>query len=121
MLEASLVVIGDEILGGYVTDTNSPWVADRLREHGVPLTRVQVVPDDAAAIDEALQLELARGRPRLVMTCGGIGSTPDDITYEAVAASLGRPLVEHPDIVARLEDVLEWSRKQDLEVTDSFA
>lgn len=116
-----MVVIGDEILGGYVTDTNSPWVADRLREHGVPLTRVHVVPDDASAIDEALQLELARSRPRLVMTCGGIGSTPDDLTYEAVAASLARPLVEEPTIIERLDGVLAWSREQGLEVTDEFA
>jgi molybdopterin-biosynthesis enzyme MoeA-like protein len=63
LLAASIIVIGDEILGGYVTDTNSPWLAERLRLHGVPLSRVHVVPDTADAIDEALQLELpAPGR-----------------------------------------------------------
>jgi len=121
VLEASMVVIGDEILGGYVTDTNSPWLADRLRSHGVPLVRVQVVPDDFAAIDEALQAELGRSRPRVILTSGGIGSTPDDVTYEAVAASLGRDLVEDPVIGARIADALAWSREQGLEVTDAFA
>ncbi len=86
MLEASVVVIGDEILSGYVHDANSGWLAERLRVHGVPLTRVSVVPDEHEAIDEALQAELARSRPRLIITSGGIGSTPDDLTYEAVAA-----------------------------------
>jgi nicotinamide-nucleotide amidase len=120
VLEASIVVIGDEILGGYVTDTNSPWLAGRLRNHGVPLTRVHVVPDEADAIDEAIQAELARSRPRVVLTSGGIGSTPDDLTYEAVAASLGRELVENATIGARIDGALEWTREQGLEVTERF-
>lgn len=115
-----MVVIGDEILGGYVTDTNSAWFADRLRSHGVPLTRVHVVPDEADAIDEALQAEVRRGGPRLVVTSGGIGSTPDDITYEAVAASLGRDLVEDPVIGARIDQALVWTAEQGLEVDEAF-
>ena len=121
MLAASMIVIGDEILGGYVTDTNSPWLADRLRDLGVPLTRVQVVPDESDAIDEALQAELARSRPRVVLTSGGIGSTPDDLTYEAIAASLGRELVEDPVIGERIAGALTWSREQGLDVSDGFA
>jgi molybdenum cofactor synthesis domain-containing protein len=121
VLEASMIVVGDEILGGYVTDANSPWLAERLRRHGVPFSRVQVVPDTAEAIDEALQAELARPRPRLIVTSGGIGSTPDDLTYEAVAASLGRDLVEDPVIGERIAGALDWSRDQGLEVSDAFA
>jgi molybdenum cofactor synthesis domain-containing protein len=121
VLEASIVVIGDEILGGYVVDTNSPWLARRLGEHGVPLSRVQVVPDEPGAIDEALQAELARPRPRLVFTSGGIGSTPDDLTYEAVATSLGRELVLDPTIAERIEGALRWTREQGLDVSDEFA
>jgi molybdenum cofactor synthesis domain-containing protein len=121
VLEASMVVVGDEILGGYVTDTNSSWLADRLREHGVPFTRIHVVPDDPTAIDEALQAELARSRPRLVITSGGIGSTPDDLTYEAVAASLDRELVEDPTIAGRIDVALAWTAEQGIDVTDAFA
>jgi molybdenum cofactor synthesis domain-containing protein len=121
VLEASIVVIGDEILGGYVTDTNSPWFADRLHLHGVPLTRVHVVPDEQAAIDEALAAELRRSRPRLIVTSGGIGSTPDDLTYEAVAASLGRELVEDPIIGARIDGALDWTREQGIDVDERFA
>jgi molybdopterin-biosynthesis enzyme MoeA-like protein len=121
VLEASMVVIGDEILGGYVADTNSAWFAGRLRHHGVPLTRVHVVPDEADAIDEALQVEIGRGGPRLIVTSGGIGSTPDDITYEAVAASLGRGLVEDPVIGARIEQALTWTADLGLEVEGDFS
>jgi LmbE family N-acetylglucosaminyl deacetylase len=121
VLEASMVVVGDELLGGYVTDVNSPLLAQRLRDHGVPLTCVHTVADDLAAIDEALTLELAHARPRLIVTSGGIGSTPDDLTYEAVAASLGLELVEDPTMATRIAEVLAWSAEQGVEVTDAFA
>lgn len=118
LLRASIVVIGDELLGGFVRDSNSHFLAGRLGAHGIPLDRVHVVPDEFDAIDEALQAELDRTRPRLVLTTGGIGSTPDDITFEAVARSLGRSVVEEPAIAARLEGALEWTRSLGLEVDD---
>lgn len=120
MLEASMIVIGDEILGGFVADTNSGWLAGRLQTHGIPLSWIHSVPDDVPAIDEALQRELGRSRPRIVVTSGGIGSTPDDLTYEAVAASLGLELVEEPTIAERIRAALEWTREQGVEVSDAF-
>lgn len=106
----SIIVIGDEILGGFVADTNSGWLAGRLHALGVPLDRVVTVPDDEEAIDEALQTELARARPRVVLTSGGIGSTPDDVTFAAVAASLGVGLVTHPVLDTRVDAVADRSR-----------
>lgn len=120
MLRASVLVIGDEILGGFVRDTNSGWIAARLQSHGVELDRIVTVPDDLDAIDEALTTELARDRPRLVLTTGGVGSTPDDITYEAVAASLGRELVEAPDIAPWIARAVDWTASHGLEVDDVF-
>ncbi len=115
-MRASILVIGDELLGGFVRDTNSHWLAERLRDHAVPLDRVHVVPDELGAIDEALTAELGRRRPRLVLTTGGIGSTPDDITFEAIAASLGRDVVVEPAIRERLDGALAWTRAQGVEV-----
>ena len=120
MLHASIVVIGDEILDGYVQDTNSGWLTEQLRDHGVRTTRVHVVPDDAGLIDEALQAELARPRPRLVLTSGGLGSTPDDITFAAVAASLGRELVEHPALARRVGEAIEWTRGLGVTVDEEY-
>jgi molybdenum cofactor synthesis domain-containing protein len=111
-LRASILVIGDELLGGFVHDTNSGFIAERLRDHHVPLDRVQVVPDEMDAIDEALQAELARARPRVIVTTGGIGSTPDDITFEAVAASLGRDVVEDSTIAQLLDGAMRWTEEQ---------
>lgn len=120
MLSASMIVIGDELLGGYVTDANSPWLAETLREYGVPLERIHVVGDDAEAIDEALTRELARSRPRLIVTSGGIGSTPDDITYQSVAASLTRDVVRDEQMAAKVVEALQWSRDKGLNVDDVY-
>lgn len=116
-----MLVIGDEILGGFVEDTNSGWVAGRLVAHAIPLTRIHTVPDEYGAIGEALHLELGRARPRLILTSGGIGSTPDDLTYEAIARALDRDLFEHPLMVERIEAALDWTRGFGLEITDEFA
>lgn len=117
-LRASIVVIGDEILGGFVQDTNSHWLAARLQERGIPLERVSTVPDELDAVREALLTELGRERPRLVMTCGGIGSTPDDLTMQAVAHTLGLDLMREPDIDARITAALEWTAGQGVDVTE---
>ena len=116
-LRVSIVVIGDEILGGFVQDTNSHWLAVRLHERGIPLERVVTVPDELDAIREALLTELGRARPRLLLTCGGIGSTPDDLTMEAVARSLDLALERQSDIDDRITVALEWTARQGVDVT----
>jgi nicotinamide-nucleotide amidase len=116
-LRTSIIVIGDEILGGFVADTNSGWLAGRLQALGVPLDRVVTVPDEIEAIDEALATELARARPRLLLTSGGIGSTPDDLTMEAVARHLALELVVEPEIDHRITRALEWTARHGGAVT----
>ena len=106
-LRASLVVIADEILAGYVRDTNSGWLAGRLHALGIPLDRVSVVPDTVEAIVEALTAELGRDRPRVVFTSGGIGTTPDDRTMPAVARFLGVDLVTDPTIDRMVAGIVE--------------
>lgn len=115
-LRASIVVIGDEILDGYVRDTNSGWLAGRLHHLGIPLERVAVVPDDAAAIGEALAAELGRARPRVVFTSGGIGTTPDDRTMAAVAGFLGVDLVEDRYLRGMVDDIVTRLRERGHEV-----
>lgn len=121
MLEASLLVIGDEILGGFVQDTNSGWLAQQLMDVGVPLSRVSTVPDTFEAIDEALQAELARSRPRVIVTSGGVGSTPDDITFEAVARALGQGLREEPLLRERIDAAIGWAEGLGLEMDNGYA
>jgi len=105
MPTAAIVVIGDEILGGKVTDTNSPWLAGRLRTMGVDLLRVAVVPDLVDAIaEEVLRCsELADH----VFTTGGVGPTHDDLTMQGISQAFSSPLVRHPDLVQLLQQKLD--------------
>jgi molybdenum cofactor synthesis domain-containing protein len=105
-LRASIVVVGDEILDGFVRDSNAAWLAGHLHALGISLERISVVPDEQSAIVEALAAEFARPRPRVVFTSGGIGTTPDDRTMAAVAAFLQVDLVEEPTLGAMVDRIL---------------
>jgi molybdenum cofactor synthesis domain-containing protein len=95
-LTAAAVVIGNEILSGKVVDTNSPFLAAELRELGVALRRITIVPD---ALDEiATEVRSAHRTFDVVFTSGGVGPTHDDITMEGIARGLERRVVVHPDI-----------------------
>lgn len=90
-----ILAIGNEVLAGNVLDTNSHWLCQQLAAHGAQVQRITVLPDVVETIAEALLAALAR-QPALILTCGGLGPTADDMTLAAVATALGRPLAEDP-------------------------
>lgn len=118
---ASLVVIGDEILDGHVSDANTGTLATAMADVGVPLERVHTVRDDRDDIVTAVRRELAAPRPRLVVTSGGIGSTPDDITFASVAAALEVGLERNDVIAERLRDALDRQRDMGVEITEEIS
>jgi len=99
---AALVVIGDEILSGRTQDKNIGQLATWLNAQGIRLAEVRVVPDQQAAIVEAVNT--LRARNDYCFTTGGIGPTHDDITVDAIAAALGVPVVVHAEARAALAD-----------------
>ena len=98
----AMLVIGDEILTGKVTDTNSPWVAARCRELGLALCRIIVLPDVVDEIASAVA-EWSR-RVDIVLTSGGVGPTHDDLTMAGIARGLGRPVERHPELLRVLQE-----------------
>lgn len=109
LLRAQILLVGDELLDGYVQDGNLQILAECLRGHGVALEKVSVLPDDVAVIATELELTLAAPRPALVITTGGTGGTWDDVTYEAVARALGVPLSVEPELEASVHRLLDWA------------
>lgn len=99
---AALIVIGNEILSGKVVDTNSAFLAQQLRALGVSLRRVLVIPDEVDAIAEAVRDYHAAYD--VVFTSGGVGPTHDDVTIAGVALGLGREVVRHPTLEAKLRE-----------------
>src|SRR5271165_1623131 len=98
---AAAVVIGNEVLNAQVADENGAYLIHRLRERGIGLSSLSVVPDEVEPIVDAVVR--ARRRARWVFTSGGIGPTHDDVTVRAVALALGRRVVRLPEMLALLE------------------
>ncbi len=99
---AAILIIGDEILSGRTQDTNSSYIARWLGELGIDLKEIRVVSDDKAQIIEAIHA--LKANAAYLFTTGGIGPTHDDITADAVADAVGKPLVFDQTAYTALEN-----------------
>ena len=97
---AAILLIGDEILSGKVADENASYLIGELRELGVSLRRVLVIPDDLDTI--AREVRALSDAHTHVFTSGGVGPTHDDLTMAGVARAFDMKLARHP----RLEQLL---------------
>ncbi|WP_077034915.1 molybdopterin-binding protein [Pelomonas sp. KK5] len=95
MTNIGLIIIGDEILSGKRQDKHLSKFIEILAERGLALSWARYLGDDRALIVEELKRAFASGD--LVISCGGIGATPDDHTRQAAAAALGQDLALHPE------------------------
>ncbi|XP_033350134.1 FAD synthase-like isoform X3 [Bombus vosnesenskii] len=94
---AGLIIIGDEILRGQIIDTNTSYLAKRLRACGIKLQKITVIPD---VVDEIAKTVLEASKEySVVFTSGGVGPTHDDVTYEAVAKGLGLKFEQNGELV----------------------
>jgi molybdenum cofactor synthesis domain-containing protein len=100
MPSAGIIVIGNEILSGKVTDTNSPYLCRELRGLGVDVQRILVIPDDVATIARDVRA-LAEAHD-FVFTSGGVGPTHDDLTMDGVALAFDVPLQSDETIIDRI-------------------
>lgn len=100
-MKVGLFVIGDEILSGKRQDRHLSKVIELLRARGMALDWARFLGDDLDAIADAVRL--SRDTDTLVLSCGGIGATPDDVTRQAAARGFDRPLLRHPEGVALIE------------------
>lgn len=98
-----IIAVGDEILSGHTLDTNSNLLARAVFAAGHPVRRIEAVADDPAAIAGAVLRAAAEPGVRHIVISGGIGPTPDDLTFSAVASALGRPLELNPQAYAHIE------------------
>lgn len=102
-MQLSIIVIGDEILIGQVTDTNSGFISRTLGQRGWETRRVITVSDNAAEIRAAIELCMADSR--LVITTGGLGPTKDDITKPLLCEIFGGPMVFDEDVAENIREV----------------
>lgn len=92
-INAEVIAIGTEILLGEITDTNSVYIAQQLRHTGINLYFMTSVGDNTVRIASAIQIGMSRAQ--VIITCGGLGPTVDDMTRQGIALATGRALVFH--------------------------
>jgi nicotinamide-nucleotide amidase len=97
---AAIIAVGSELLTPSKIDTNSLFITEQLDLLGIEVKEKAVVGDERAELEHVLRAWLARAD--LVIMCGGLGPTDDDLTREVVAAVLDRPLAEDEAITAQL-------------------
>lgn len=112
MIRAEIITIGDEILYGQITDTNTQWISAELDKIGIRTVRKSSVGDTEEAI---LQIfNEASQRADLVIVTGGLGPTKDDITKKTFCKYFGSSLEVHPQA---LIDLTAFFKKRGREVT----
>lgn len=105
---AEILAIGSEMLTPHRTDTNSLYLTGMLNALGIDVRFKGVVGDDPVALAGAFRHALSR--VQLVISTGGLGPTADDLTREAVADVLGRPLGRDPIVEAAIRRRFEQRR-----------
>ena len=101
---AEIITIGDELLIGQVTDTNSAWMGRELNKVGIEVIRVVSVRDCADEITEAV--DDALNRVDIVLMTGGLGPTKDDITKQTLCAYFDTELVFSEEVFENIKRVL---------------
>jgi nicotinamide-nucleotide amidase len=103
MATATLIAIGNEILIGRTLDTNTHWLAQRLREIGVGVEQIITIADKEGAIRDAL--DWAFTKSDIVISCGGLGGTIDDVTRKTLARYFETELAPHEPTLERLKKI----------------
>lgn len=97
---AGLLLIGDEILSAKIEDINMQFLCSQLRALGWLVERAVFVRDNIESISN--EVRLLSDKHDVVITAGGIGPTPDDVTMRGIANAFGRTLERHPEFEEKL-------------------
>jgi len=100
-MKAEIIAVGSELLTPDRQDTNSLFLTSELNKLGIQVVRKTIVGDERALLLEAFRDAL--NRVPIIIACGGLGPTEDDLTRETVAELLGRKLVRNDAVVRSIE------------------
>ena len=113
---AIVLTIGTELVLGEIENGNATWLCAALTQLGVSVLAITAVPDDIDRIADSVRR--ASSEADLVVVCGGLGGTPDDVTRLAIARGLDLEVREDPMLAMKLRSARDhtfafadpWSR-----------
>ena len=104
-MKVEIIAIGDELTSGRILNTTSSFAARHLYEAGYDIYAMNTIGDSPILIGEALKQALSRADA--VLVTGGLGTTDDDLTNEAVSKALNRPTMPNLEILANIRTHLD--------------
>lgn len=104
-ITAELISIGNELLAGYTINTNAAFISHRLKDIGITVKWITTIADEADEIFEALKK--ANQRANIIMTTGGLGPTPDDITKATICTFFDTELQENAAVLENLKKFIQ--------------
>lgn len=111
---AEIISIGTELLLGQITDTNRPYIAQKLSQFGIDSYHQSIVGDNYERM--LAEITVANHRSDLVIMIGGLGPTEDDLTKSVAADFLQQPLVDDADA---LNKVVDWHQTTGVPMAES--
>ena len=106
-----ILSIGTELLLGNIVNTNAKWLSEQLSQLGLNHYRQSTVGDNRDRIIKVIQ-EISK-RSNLLITTGGLGPTPDDLTTEAIAKSFNVSVFERSYLLDEIKKKLSNSKLQE--------
>lgn len=101
-MKAEIIAVGTEILTGQITNTNAQFLSEEFAKLGIDVFFQTAVGDNEKRLLSVI--DLASKRSELVVLCGGLGPTEDDLTKQTLAKYLGRDLVFDEQANKRLDE-----------------
>jgi nicotinamide-nucleotide amidase len=112
-MTATIITIGDEILIGQITDTNSGFIAKSLDKIGIQTTQMLSIADDKQQILDTLSL--LQDKANLVIVTGGLGPTKDDITKKTFCEYFDDELIIDQRVLGHITDM--WANVFKMELS----
>lgn len=113
-MTVEIIAVGTEILLGNIVNTNAAYLAEKCAGLGLSCYHQDVVGDNEERLCETIKTALARAD--ILLLSGGLGPTQDDLTKEAAARVLGKPLYLHEE---SKEAIRQFFEKRGMEITDN--
>jgi nicotinamide-nucleotide amidase len=111
---AAILTIGDELMIGQITDTNSAWIASFLDRQGWQVTRKMGVRDDIPQIIEGMTICLEAAD--ILIITGGLGPTSDDLTVDALCKYFNCAKVWHEETWQRVQTIVKRFNREPSEM-----
>lgn len=111
-MKVQLLMTGDEILAGDITDSNASYIAKQLKSIGLAVNKKVTVGDNQE--DLVSEVICASQNSDIVIVNGGLGPTIDDLTAQALAVAASQPLEINPEA---LQHVTQWCESKQMLLT----